>query len=229
MADVFFLKLLVTLRCCRCFRVSLADLAWLGGSNAKRPFQWNFSTRLQINIYSLVFHLVSLYISLSFLLTFYIVWVSNVFTVVFFSTERRQAEQMLESDQISQMRTSDRTWLFVFHCAISNATGRWIILLSVRAREQKMNWRQRESFLVCLCCLFLTVCYSDHQGQASAKRQGKFKKVLDELETLYNRASTALLPSGNGFFLQIKMGSVYLSSSTMSKHVNTAVLKNATD
>lgn len=48
------------------------------------------------------------------------------------------------------------------------------------------------------CGLFLTVCYSDHQGQASAKRQGKFKKVLDQLETLYNRASTALLPSGNG-------------------------------
>lgn len=37
------------------------------------------------------------------------------------------------------------------------------------------------------------MCYSDHQGQASAKRQGKFKKVLDELESLYNGASTALI------------------------------------
>lgn len=73
--------------------------------------------------------------------------------------------------------------------------------LSESASEDEIK---RESFfLVCLCCLFLTVCYSDHQGQASAKRQGKFKKVLDELETLYNRASTALLPSGNGLLFAL--------------------------
>lgn len=70
--------------------------------------------------------------------------------------------------------------------------------------------KERDSFLVCLCCLFLTVCYSDHQGQASAKRQGKFKKVLDELETLYNRASTALLPSGNDLFLTLRWAFVYI-------------------
>ena len=70
--------------------------------------------------------------------------------------------------------------------------------------------KERILFGFCLCCLFLTVCYSDHQGQASAKRQGKFKKVLDELETLYNRASTALLPLGIGFFLTLRWDLLYL-------------------
>lgn len=56
----------------------------------------------------------------------------------------------------------------------------------------KLLPKEKESSGVCLCCLSLTVCYSDHQGQSSAKRQRKFKKVLDEIETLCNRAATAL-------------------------------------
>lgn len=74
--------------------------------------------------------------------------------------------------------------------------------------EDREKEKERESFLVCLCCLFLTVCYSDHQGQASAKRQGKLKKVLAELETLHNRALPALPPSGGRLTPHLKMGSV---------------------
>lgn len=41
------------------------------------------------------------------------------------------------------------------------------------------TWKER----VCVFSLLsFIVCYSDHQVQASAKRQGKFKKVLDGLE-----------------------------------------------
>ena len=70
------------------------------------------------------------------------------------------------------------------------------------------------------------MCYSDHQGQASAKRQGKFKKVLDELETLYNRASTALLPSGKWLIPHLR--DFVISALMMSKHVNVGVLKYPT-
>lgn len=65
------------------------------------------------------------------------------------------------------------------------------------------------------------MCYSDHQGQASAKRQGKFKKVLDELETLYHRASTALIWKWLIHYLE--MG--FVTSALMSKCVTFAVLK----
>lgn len=75
----------------------------------------------------------------------------------------------------------------------------------LQVRINNTREREGENPLWCACVfLLLTVCYSDHQGQASAKRQGKFKKVLDELVTLFNRASTALLPSGNGFILPLK-------------------------
>lgn len=72
-----------------------------------------------------------------------------------------------------------------------------------------MKWKRANPFWCVCVCLFLTVCYSDHQGQASAKRQGKFKKVLDKLETLNHRVPTSHLPSGSGSFL-LFIASFYL-------------------
>lgn len=53
--------------------------------------------------------------------------------------------------------------------------------LTVKYIGWKCNYNCTEkvspSCVVCAC--FLTVCYSNSQGQSAAKRQGKFKKVLN--------------------------------------------------
>lgn len=75
-----------------------------------------------------------------------------------------------------------------FHCSFQERSVclrfLFVLVCFVFLAWNNLKWRKRSSFLVCLCCLSLTVCYSDHQGQACPKRQGKFKKVLAELETL---------------------------------------------
>lgn len=60
-----------------------------------------------------------------------------------------------------------------------------IVDVTLSKRWKSVGWKYNyictekvsPSCVVCAC--FLTVCYSNSQGQSAAKRQGKFKKVLN--------------------------------------------------